>query len=323
MSRLLVPFALSLTVSLFPLAGQAQPLPGSITIGSAPAGGVQERWGLALARLLRDTLGVRAAVEVTGGPVHAMRLLDAGQLDIALLTAAAAAEGWTGTGWARGLPHRNVRVILAMYPAYFHMYAPRKSGIRSLADLQGKRVGVGPAGGTAATYWPAILEAAGVRVARLVFASSADLANQLRDGLVDAHGQAVGLPWPVISEIESRRDVTVLGVPPSAVAEALRLHLHLVPAEIPAGTYRSQPDAVPTLATWNVMAVHRDAADALVTGLLGAAFGAADRLAAAHLSARELRLENIWLSPIPLHPAAVRFFRERGIALPDRLVSTR
>lgn len=308
---------------LFPVAGQAQPLPRAVTIGSAPAGGVQERWGVAFARLFRDALGVRAAVEITGGPVHAMRLLEAGQLDLALLTGAAAAEGWAGTGWAQGHRHRNVRAVLTLYPAYFHMYALRKSGIGSLADLRGKRVGLGPAGGTAAAYWPLILEAAGVTGVRLVFASSADLANQLRDGLIDAHGQAVGLPWPVITEIQSSRDVTVLGVPPSAAAEVTRKHAHLVPAVIAAGTYRRHPEPVPTLATWNFMAARRDVPDALVTGLLQAVFASTDRLAAAHASAREVSLESVMLSPIPLHPAAARFFSERGIALPDRLVVIR
>jgi TRAP-type uncharacterized transport system substrate-binding protein len=65
------------------------------------------------------------------------------------------------------------------------------------------------------------------------------------------------------------------------------------------------------------MAVHKDTSEDLVYRVLKATFERTDILVAAHKSAREIKAENIVASPIPLHRAAMRFFREKGITLPN------
>ena len=89
--------------------------------------------------------------------------------------------------------------------------------------------------------------------------------------------------------------------------------------EIPANTYKSRREPIPTLVLGNFMAVHKDAPEELVYKVVKAAFDRTDILVAAHRSAQEIKAENVLASPIPLHRAAARFFRERGIALPERL----
>lgn len=317
----IVSLALAVMAGTFLLPASASgQMPKAVTIGAAPVGGVYFVWGGGFAKLLSETLGIQGSVEVTGGPVHNIQLLDSKQLDFGMITAAPAYEGWQGEGWAKGKRYRNIRVIFPMYTTYFQMYALKKSGIRSIADLTGKRVGVGPVGGTPATYWPLILEVAGIKPARLVNAGSADLNGQLKDGLLDANGQSLGLPWPIITEIETTHEINVFGVPKEVAEAFIKKYPYFTLGEIPAGTYKSATAPIPTLTLWNFMAVHKDAPDELVYRVLKATFERLDILIAAHRSAREVRAENAALSPIPLHPAAVRFYRERGISLPDRVV---
>lgn len=306
------------------VAGQPRPeWPKAVTIGAAPVGGTYFIWGGGLAKLLNDKLGIPASVEVTGGPVHNTQLVEARQLDFGMVTAAPVFEGWEGQGWAKGKKHQNPRVIFPMYTTYFQMYALKKSGIRSIQDLNGKSVGVGPVGGTPATYWPLILEAAGVKPGRIVNAGSSDLNNQLKDGLLDANGQSVGLPWVLVTEIETTHEINFFGVPKADADKFIAKYPFFSPGVVPANTYKGVKEAVPTLTVWNFVTVHKDAREDLVYEVVKATFENVDILIATHKSAVEVKPENIVHSPIPLHPGAVRYYREKGIQLPDKLLPPR
>jgi TRAP transporter TAXI family solute receptor len=175
-------------------------------------------------------------------------------------------------------------------------------------------------GGTPATYWPLILESAGVKPSRIVNAGSSDLNNQLKDGLLDANGQSVGLPWVLVTEIETTHDVNFFGVPKPDAEKFIARYPFFSPGTVPANTYKSNKEDVHTLTVWNFMTVHKDTPDDLVYEVLKATFANVNILIAAHKSAEEVKPEYIIYSPIPLHPAAVKFYREKGIKLPDKLL---
>jgi TRAP transporter TAXI family solute receptor len=297
--------------------------PKAVAIGAATVGGVYFVWGGGFAKLLNETLGIQGAVDTTGGPVHNIQLLEGKQIDFGMVTAGPAFEGWYGMGWAKGKQYRNVRVIFPMYTTYFQMYALKKSGIRSIYDLNGKRMGVGPVGGAATTYWPLLFEVTGIKPERIVNAASADLNSQLKNGLLDANGESLGLPWPTITGIETTHEINVFGVPKEAAGEFIRKYPYFAEGTIPANTYKSNKEAIPTLTIWNFMAVNKDAPDDFVYKVVKATFDRKDILVAAHKSAREVSAENIVHSTIPLHPGAVRYYREKGIKLPDGLTSAK
>jgi len=318
-------FVFSLLVAFFvssPLFAESKAKwPKAVTIGAAPVGGTYFIWGGGFAKLLNEKLGINASVEVTGGPVHNTQLVNAKQLDFGMVTAAPVWEGWTGTGWAKGKKHQDVRVIFPMYATYFQMYALKSSGIKSIMDLTGKSVGVGPVGGTPATYWPKILEIAGVKPGRIVNAGSADLNSQLKDGMLDANGQAVGLPWVIISEIETTHDINLLPIPKEVIKKVVAQYPLFSPGAIPKGYYRSNKDhEVDTITVWNFMTVHKDAPDDFVYEVVKKTFENVSIIIAAHPSAKEVKAEYIIHSPIPLHPGAVRYYREIGIKLPEKLI---
>ncbi len=295
--------------------------PKGVTIGAAPVGGTYFIWGGGFAKLLHEKVGVQANVEVTGGPVHNTQLVDAKNLDFGMVTAAPVYEGWTGEGWAKGKKHQNVRVIFPMYATWFQMYAETKKGIKSLKDLEGKSVGVGPTGGTPATYWPKILEAAGVKAGRIVNAGSADLNSQLKDGMLDANSQSVGLPWVTITEIETTHDIKLIPIDKATADKFIEKYPLFATDSIPKGFYKSNKDAdVPTIIIGNFMTVHKDMPDDFVYEVVKKTFENVDILVAAHASAKEVKASNIVNSPIPLHPGAVKYYREIGIKIPDKLI---
>jgi TRAP transporter TAXI family solute receptor len=325
MKRFALAVAVLVIVPLIATHCLAQAKPGwpkGVTIGAAPLGGVYYIWGGAFAKLMNDKLGVQSNVEATGGPVHNTQLLQTKGLDFGMVTAGPAWEGYNGQEWARGKKHDNLRIIFPMYVTYFQMYALAKTNIKIMNDLKGKSVGVGPKGGTAAEYWPKIFEAAGVKPSRVVNASSADLNSQLKDGMLDANGQALGIPWPTITEVETTNDINTFGVPAEDVKKVLDKYPYFLSTVIPKGTYKSNKDNdIPTVAMWNFMAVHKDTPEDFVYEVVKKTYENLDVLIAAHKSAQEIKAENIKLSPIPIHPGAVKYYKEKGVPIPDNLVT--
>jgi TRAP transporter TAXI family solute receptor len=313
----MIVFSMCLPASAQPKAGW----PKSVTVGAAPVGGTYFVWAGGFTKLLNDKLQVPGNVESTGGPVHNIQLIEDNKLDFGMVTNGPAGEGWNGTGWAKGKKYQNQRAIFPMYTTYFQMYALKDSGIKSIHDLNGKSVGVGPIGGTPATYWPLIFEVAGVKPGRVVNASSADLNSQLKDGMLDANGQSVGLPWVTITEVETTNEVNVFGVPAADSDAFVAKYPYFSKGVIPKRTYKSNSEHdIVTLTVWNFMVVPKESPDDFVYEVLKAVYENTDILIAAHNSAIEVKPENIIYSPVVLHPGAIKFYEERGIKLPANLI---
>jgi len=295
--------------------------PKELTIGIAPVGGTYYIWGGGFAKLLEEKVEIPGYMVVTGGPLQNTKMVDGKKLDFGMVTSSPVWEGWHGEGWAKGKKYQNTRVVFPMYASYFQMYAMKKSGMKSILDLNGKSIGVGPLGGTAATYWPKILEIAGVRPSRNVKGDSEGLNRQFKDRVLDANAQAVGLPWMMVKEIETTHEISLLPISKADVEKFIAKYPHFSPGVIPKGTYKSNADYdVETITVWNFMIVHKDALDDLVYQVVHKTFENVDILIAAHSAAKETKPEYIVHSPIPLHPGAVKYYREKNIKIPDKLI---
>jgi TRAP transporter TAXI family solute receptor len=295
--------------------------PKELTIGIAPVGGTYYIWGGGFAKLLEEKVGIPGYMVVTGGPLQNTKMVDSKKLYFGMVTSSPVWEGWHGEGWAKGKKHQNTRAMFPMYASYFQMYAMKKSGMKSIHDLNGKNIGVGPSGGTAATYWPKILEMAGVKPSRIVKGDSAGLNRQFKDGVLDANAQAVGLPWMIVKEIETTHEINLLPIPKADAEKFIVKYPHFSPGVLPKGYYKSNTDYdVETITVWNFMIVHKDAPDDLVYEVVKKTFENVDILIAAHPSGKETKPEYIVYSPIPLHPGAAKYYKEKNIKIPDKLI---
>src|SRR5690625_1993422 len=164
---------------------EKQEYPSTVTIGTASQGGTYYIWGGGLANLLEEHLDVTSNVEVTGGPVHNIQLLDADDVHVGMVTVGPLYEGFYGEGeWAEK-EFNDIRIIFPMYHTPFHWWSAEKTGVNSIAEHAGERVGVGPAGGTPGTYNPQIYEALGIETGEQVQAGAGDMGTQMMDGQLD------------------------------------------------------------------------------------------------------------------------------------------
>ena len=294
--------------------------PTSLTIGTASQGGTYFIYGTGLAGLITESLGVNASGEVTGGPVQNATLVETGDHQIGLVTMGPAYEAWTGESeLAPGVEHKSLRALFPMYQTPFQAVALKSSGIETLADLEGKRVSVGPAGGTAATYWPRFFEINGV-TADISYSGANDAVSQVKDGLIDAFAFAAGVPIAAFAQIAAENPVNIFAFTGDEATKILEARPELAAFDIPGGLYEGYPDPQATVSLWNFAVAHQEMPESLAYEITKLVMENNDRMKAIHATAAETIAANTDKNTfLPFHPGAVRYYEEAGIAIPDEL----
>jgi len=284
-----------------------------INILTGGTSGVYYPLGVAISQLFSDNIpDARPSVQATKASVENLKLLQEGKGEIAFTLGDSlqfAIAGNEEAGFAT--PLDKLRVIGAIYPNYVQIVASEESGIRSLADLKGKRLSVGaPASGTELNA-RAILAAAGLsyddlgQVEYLPFAESVEL---MKNRQLDATLQSAGLGVASIRDLATSVPIVVVEIPADVVAKAGAPYQA---ATIPAGTYEGQEGDVATASVTNYLVTHADVPDDLVYAMTKAIFEHVDALVAAHSAAKAIDLVGaVTNPPTLLHPGAERYFAE-------------
>ncbi len=292
--------------------------PSSLTIGTGSQGGTYFTYGSGFGALISEELGVNAGVEITGGPVQNVTLVETGEHQMGFVTLGPADEARRGESpLMPGVPHEAVRALFPMYQTPLQGAVLVSSGIEGFGDLAGKRVGVGPAGGTSATYWTRYFEALdnGVKVSN---AGGSDTAGQLKDGLIDAFVYAAGLPTGAYAQLAVENDVKFLSMDEETLNKMREVAPAMAPFTIPADTYEDQPEALQTVSLWNVAIAHQDMPDDLAYAITALAMENNERMKSVHAAAKETLPENaIKNEVLPFHPGALRWFEENGYDISD------
>jgi hypothetical protein len=312
--------AIAATITVPAAAQDRAGWPSELTIGTASQGGTYFIYGNGFASYITESLGLNATGEVTGGPVQNVTLVETGDHLMGLVTMGPAYDAWTGKSeLAPGLEHRSIRALFPMYQTPFQVIALKSSGITSVSDLAGKRVSVGPAGGTPGTYWPQFMTALGVE-ANISNAGASDAVGQLADGLIDAFAFAAGVPISAFSQLAAEQDVVMFGLSEAELPKVLEAFPAMAPLTIPAGTYAGHDYDQPTVALWNFAIAHQDMPESLAYEITKLAMENPDRMVQIHAAASETLVKN-WDKNtfMPYHPGAVRYFTEKGITIPDAL----
>jgi TRAP transporter TAXI family solute receptor len=178
----------------------------TIAIGTGGTGGVYYPIGGGLANLLSKNLpGVQATAQVTGGSVDNLKLIGAGQSELAFTMADAALDAEKGKGKFNGNPI-ELRTLMVLYPNIMHVVTIEGTGIEKMADLKGKRVSTGSGGSATEVMAFRVIEAAGLdkdkdmKRERLGVAESV---NALKDRKIDAFFWVGGLPTSAFAVVLS------------------------------------------------------------------------------------------------------------------------
>lgn len=278
--------------------------------------GVYYPLGVAIAKIYGEKIpSVKAQVQATKASVENLNLLQQGRGEIAFSLGDSLKAAWDGDAEA-GFKAKldKLRVIGAIYPNYIQIVATSESGIKTLADLKGKSLSVGaPKSGTELNS-RAILKAAGMdykdlgKIEYLPFAESVDL---MKNRQLAATLQSAGLGVASLKDLSNSSDINVVAVPKEVVD---KIGPPFVAETIPAGTYKGQDKDVPTAAVINYLVTSSAVSDDLAYQMTKLIYESLSELASAHAAGKGIKLETAAAgSPVPLHPGAIKYFKEKGV----------
>jgi hypothetical protein len=205
---------------------------------------------------------------------------------------------------------------MSTYPIDIQFFTPAKGNIKTIKDPKGKKVAVGAPGSGTEAMARYVLKVYGLTYDDIdeQFLSATETAQALKDGNIDAGIVTLGTPAPALMDLATQRDILFLDIEPAVVGKINKDFPAYFPRTIAAGTYKGQSKPHHTLASMGIFVVHQDMTEKLAYDILAAVFDHKDELDKIHAQFKNISLENaVKGMPVPFHPGAVKFFKEKGM----------
>ncbi len=320
MKRLSIVLSLCLALTL---AGPVMAKTTFVSIGTGGTGGIYYPYGGGVAEIWSKYVpGVKAVAEVTGASVENVKLAHKGETVIGEVMGDVAVAGYQGLSKFKGKKH-NILSMAIMYPNLLQVVTLKKSGITDIEQVKGRNISSGSPGSGTNFMAEAVFKALGIPLdsykdSRLSFTESA---NALRDGTIEVGVWSVGPGTSSILDLATTHDIHIINFTPQQTEKILMANQTYSSVELAGGVYRGVDAAVPTIGVWNVMICQKSLDTDLVYTLAKALFEHNDYLKKIHPSAAYTTPENaVKYSPVPLHPGTIKYLKEKGVDVPDKLM---
>lgn len=256
----------------------------------------------------------------TSGSVENVRLLHRGEVDAAIFQLSEATKGaWTGGGRFEGEePYIDIRTIGALFDFKYAIVVPADSSIRTIEDLKGKSIAIGPDPASQDIHAAPLFAAHGIDYQadlNRFYGSYSDIYRQVGEGRYDAGmGFMSGfIPIAAIQELASGTEIRWVGWD----AEKLRT-AGIVPVTVPADTVVGQTEPfVAAQRGLNLFAttdrMSDDAAYELAKALHQELAAIAELVPAMRANLGDPSTLVQSTEPFPFHPGAERYWREAGL----------
>ena len=301
--------------ALIALPAMAQTAPGRPFYTAGP-GSAFLPYGEALARFAA-TKGMTLDVRRSAGSLENLRRVEDEPAAIGTAFLGSVVDALSGTAAAGNRRHRAIRALFPMYETGFMAVALKSRNLTRFADLDGKKVGCGPARGPAETFFRAAAEVAGI-TAEIVSGDSAPLSAAVLAGEIDALWQGAIIPIPAIVAVTNAAEAVVFGPGVEISSGVVRRLPHLAPLTVAPGTYRGQDSAVASFAAWNFVVANAAMPEAEAYALTRAILSTIDPAREIGAMGAGTRAANAGANQVlAFHPGAARALREAGATVPD------
>lgn len=299
-------------------SGSNNPVEGQVmTILTGGTSGVYFPLGNALAKIYNEKLAASASAQTTGASAVNSAKIAQKKAELAFAMADTVSDAYNGVGkFEQTGALDNLRAVSGLYTNYMQLVAPKSSGIDSIEDLKGKRVAVGAPGSGTEIMAKRVLKAADITYEDIDedFLSFKEGVEGIKNGVIDAAFLVSGLPNAGIMELSTTENVVLVKVPESIVKKLKEIYPAFISATIPGGTYEGIKKDIETAAVKNLLITHKDMSEEAVYTLTKTLYKNIEELRATHNAANGIKPEEATKGlPIPLHPGAEKFYKEKGV----------
>lgn len=304
---------------LLTLLAACEPPPngGELRIGTASLGGAYYPLGQTITNLVNKYgNGTTMVPVVTAGSPQNPRLLGSRDIEVGITNADLAYFA------INGLPPYQEKIDLntlgVLHTSVLQLVTLDNSEITSFQDIRGKQVAVGPANGGTLAFLEMLLEEHGMTMDDIVpsYLSYSDGFSQLADGNVAASFGLMGLPGAAVMQLRASKDVRIVKIDEPKMSEILEKYPYYQNIRIPADLYEMREDGY-ALGVSNLMITLADLPKETAFNIANAVYGNLGEFGASNASARQVNLDQLAQSPIPVHPGAAEYYSANNLALPD------
>lgn len=312
--------AIALTVAAgLLIAGGAIAQQKTMAIGTGGTGGVYYPLGGAIANVLSKALpNTQATAEVTGGSVDNLKLIASGQSELGFSMADAALDAFNGQDKFKAkVP---LQTLLVVYPNRMHVVTVEGAGIEKMSDLKGKRVSTGSPGSATEVMAFRVLEAAGLdkdkdmKRERLGVAESV---NAIKDRKIDAFMWVGGVPTAAVTDLAATPGMKIKLIDHSDLVEKMNAKYGKLysPSNIAKSIYPGMDKDNANTEVWNIIVTGDKMSNDDAYNIVKTLVEKKADLVAVHKEAESFSLSNQIQerSPVPFHPGALKYFKEKGI----------
>lgn len=286
-----------------------------LAFATGGTGGTYYPLGGAMAAVWNKNIeAINVTIQPSGASVENINRLASGEVDIALAMNNVADSAFNGVGESFPKALTNFYALGVVYPEVMHVVTTQDSGIKTIADLQGKRVNPGPPGSGTFVTAMKILEAFGVDDFDSNPGSFTDAVAGMRDGTLDAAFAVIAFPGSAVVEMGMARDVKILEIDGADFDAVQKLIPFAAPFTITGGAYKGQDEDAMTIALQAVLYSNDELTDEEAYNITKILFEKTADIAAGHARGNQISIDNA-LDGIttPFHPGAIKYFKEIGI----------
>jgi TRAP transporter TAXI family solute receptor len=291
-----------------------------LSIATGGTGGVYYPLGGGIAAALsKHVPGMDATAEVTGGSVDNLKLIGSGKPYIGLTMADAAQDAAKGEDKFKGRPV-GLRTLMVLYPNRMHVVTVESTGIKTIADLKGKRVSTGSPGSATEVMAFRVIQAAGLDKDKDMTRERlgvAESVNAIKDRKIDAFFWVGGLPTAAVTDLANTPGTKIQMIDHADLVKKMNATWGDLYVEdvIPKTVYKGMETDNRQSTVMNILVASDKMDEKSAYNIVKTIFERREDLIAVHKEAENFRLENqkASASPIPFHPGAIKYFNERGI----------
>jgi len=291
-----------------------------LSIATGGTGGVYYPLGGGMANVFSKYVPeAEATAEVTSASVDNCLLVGGKKADMALVMADVSYDAAQGKGKFKS--KLELRTLAMLYPNNMHVVSLEGKGIEKMSDLNGKRFSTGAPGSGTEVKCLRVLEDHGIDPDKNMTRDrlgASESAGALKDGKIDAYCWDGGIPTASITDVGATPGVKLklINHGDSVAKMAEKYGPLYTQGVIPAKSYPGQEQDVSIAVVWNILICNADMKDDIAYKIVKTLFEKKDELVAVHKAAVDLNLESQKTgSPLPFHPGAAKYFKEKGITV--------
>ncbi|MDR3355440.1 MAG: TAXI family TRAP transporter solute-binding subunit [Synergistaceae bacterium] len=286
-----------------------------INIGTGSTGGTYYPVGSTMATIWNRVIpDMKAASQSTGGTAQNLQLLENGEAEVAF-TDGLYYFAYNGMQAFDGKPQKHLRGMTPLYPEPIQLMVAEGSGIKSVKDLKGKRVGIGAvASGTEYTA-RALLKIAGIDPDKDIKPQNLGLnetASALADKNIDAGFMMCAIGSSAVVEVTTMGTGHLIPLEDELIAGLNKDLPYYSEFVIPANSYKGQTEQLKVSATWNTLTAHEKLDEELVYQMTKALYDNKQDLVNVAAIMSFMDAGAVSVIKIPLHPGAEKYFKEIG-----------